>query len=70
MDHWHSEILARFYEALINKMNLLQIQPEIGIRNSKYSKFRKTLIANQYILTYSLTEQTIIIYRLKHKKRE
>jgi hypothetical protein len=51
-------------------MRLLQDHPVIGVRSSKHSKFRKTLIARQYVLIYSMSSQHIVVNRLKHKKRE
>jgi len=69
-DHRSQESLARFHKAIIKKMRILQDQPEIGFKSSKYSKFRKTLIANEYVLIYSIVHHHIVVYKLKHKKRE
>jgi len=69
-DHRSQESLARFHKAIIKKMRILQDQPEMGFKSTKYSKFRKTLIANEYVLIYSIVHQQIVVYKLKHKKRE
>jgi len=69
-DHSPEEKLAHFHKAIIKKMQLLQDQPEIGFKSKKHSKFRRTLIAGQYVLIYTAGNERIIINRLKHKKRE
>jgi plasmid stabilization system protein ParE len=70
LDHWYLDILARFQKSLLDKIRRLQDHPDIGIKSSKYSKFRRTLINNHYILIYSTSSGKIIIHKLKHKKRE
>jgi mRNA-degrading endonuclease RelE of RelBE toxin-antitoxin system len=69
-DHRSQEFLARFRKAIVKKMQILQDQPEIGFKSTKYSKFRRTLIVNEYVLIYSIVHNQIVVYKLKHKKRE
>ena len=65
---WPEKVLNRFQDVLYRKATLLQRQPKIGFKSSKYSRFRKTLVTRHYMLIYSVAKDHIIIHRLKHTK--
>lgn len=65
-ENWSESVLNNFSEALFLKMQLLQKHPNIGFKSTKYSRFRKTLIAEHYMLIYSILKNNIVIHRLKH----
>jgi plasmid stabilization system protein ParE len=64
--NWTSDVLNKFQRRLELKINLLQHQPNIGYKSSKYSRFRQTLITKRYKLIYSVKRKHIVILRLKH----
>jgi plasmid stabilization system protein ParE len=65
-ENWPASVLEHFQRTLLLKTRLLQKQPRLGFKSSKYSRFRKTLITRYYLLIYSVTQQNIVIHRLKH----
>jgi addiction module RelE/StbE family toxin len=65
-EFWPKEVLEKFSSSLDLKVQLLQKQPNIGFKSSKYSRFRKTLILKHYMLIYSVTKNHIVIHRIKH----
>jgi addiction module RelE/StbE family toxin len=65
-EEWPEKVLAKFYDTLLLKSKLLQRQPQIGFKSSRYSRFRKTLVTRHYMLIYSITKDHIVIHRLKH----
>ncbi|MEJ0101203.1 MAG: type II toxin-antitoxin system RelE/ParE family toxin [Bacteroidota bacterium] len=65
-DSWPESVLDRFQRVLLLKTRLLQKNPYIGFKSRKYSRFRKTLITRHYLLIYSITQNHIVIHRLKH----
>lgn len=67
-ESWPEKVLDRFYRTLQLKSKLLLKQPQLGIKSSKYSRFRKTLVTRHYMLIYSVTKEHIVIPRLKHTK--
>ena len=64
--NWPPEVLNRFHRKLGLKIKLLQKQPSIGYKSSKYSRLRQTLITRRYRLIYSVKRNHIVILRLKH----
>lgn len=67
-ENWPDSVLENFSNALRVKTQLIQVQPKIGFKSSKYSRFRKTIITEHYILIYSIKKEHIVIHRLKHGK--
>ncbi|MBN8835768.1 MAG: type II toxin-antitoxin system RelE/ParE family toxin [Sphingobacteriia bacterium] len=65
-ENWPSEVLDKFYKRLQLKIKLLQSHPNIGVKSSSHSKFRKTLISKHYSIIYSVAKKHIVIHRLKH----
>jgi plasmid stabilization system protein ParE len=63
---WTTEVLTKFQRRLELKIKLLQNQPDIGHKSSKYSRFRQTLITGRYKLIYTVKRNHIVILRLKH----
>ena len=65
-ENWPASVLDHFQHVLLLKTHLLQKQPQLGFKSSRYSQFRRTLITRHYILIYSVTKKHIVIHRLKH----
>lgn len=65
-EHWTETVLNNFSNTLFLKIQLLQKQPNIGFKSTKFSRFRKTLITKHYTLIYSVVKDQIIIHKLKH----
>lgn len=65
---WPEKVLNNFQDVLYKKTALLQRQPNLGFKSSRYSQFRKTLVTRHYMLIYSITREHIVIHRLKHTK--
>lgn len=65
-ESWPERVLDRFHTTLLFKSQLLKKQPYIGSKSSRYSKFRKTLVTQHYMMIYSVTKEHIVIHRLKH----
>jgi plasmid stabilization system protein ParE len=68
--NWTSEVLTKFQRRLDLKIKLLQKQPHIGYKSSKYSRFRQTLITKRYKLIYSVKRNHIAILRIKHSSMQ
>ncbi len=66
--NWTSEVLSTFQRKLELKIKLLQKQPNVGYKSSKYSRFRQTLIGRHYKLIYSIKRNHIVILRIKHTR--
>ncbi len=66
---WPEKVLSRFERVLYQKTSLLKKQPLIGFKSRKYSRFRKTLVTRHYMLIYTVTNEHIVIHRLKHTSR-
>jgi addiction module RelE/StbE family toxin len=65
---WPEKVLSHFQQAQLQKTSLLKIQPHIGFKSHKYSRFRKTLVTRHYMLIYSVTKEHIVIHRIKHTR--
>ncbi|MBS1620704.1 MAG: type II toxin-antitoxin system RelE/ParE family toxin [Bacteroidetes bacterium] len=65
-ESWPEKVLKQFHKSLQQKAKLLQKQPQLGFKSSKFSRFRKTLVTKHYLLIYSVSKEHIVIHRLKH----
>ena len=65
-ESWPESVLSRFERALYLKTQLLQKQPYIGFKSNRFSRFRKTLVTKHYLLIYTISEEHIVIHKLKH----
>ena len=67
-NNWPEKVLESFYYRLQQKIKLLQLQPDIGFKSARHSRFRQTLISPHYKLIYSVKRNHIAILALKHTK--
>ncbi|MDR0792042.1 MAG: type II toxin-antitoxin system RelE/ParE family toxin [Chitinophagaceae bacterium] len=65
-ENWDEAVLNKFQKRLDFKIKLIQAHPNIGVKSSTYSKYRKTLITKHYSLIYTVSKNHIVIHRLKH----
>ncbi len=67
--NWGLAVLQNFEKELKEKEKLLEKNPNKGYKNSKHSKYRKTIVGKHYILVYAFSKNIVSIVRIKHSSQ-
>jgi plasmid stabilization system protein ParE len=68
-DNCQPQALNKYDSDLKSKLIILHPNPAFGFKSAVLSKFRKTLIAEQYALIYTHCKYIITIFRIKHNSQ-
>jgi plasmid stabilization system protein ParE len=67
--NWSKKVADDFVTELIERISILSLQPNIGIRSQKLKDARSILITKHNRLTYCVKNNTLIILNLSDTRR-